>query len=349
MTPTGSAGYDHTNLTISNQTFMAVSDANGNMQLMPRFDHTQRVDLQNANPWETQLRDPVDHAKASVDNNSSMGPQTTFFVRPQRFHYHIIDHEGREALRYKRPADFYPAITEHFKSPLAKDFVYYKNLTLSEGVYTEISTNADISEKQITGSFAEAGLNGVDEHVYVRYSYDEDADLDADKILQGQWFTVKLAAKDLQADGEVEEAEDATQGTGVNLYSDADTPTKPATIDEDDKKWQWKFLAAPMDPESEYYVEPDPYAVQLFNRQANYAVNPTLQPSPMAAGIKVPNANDGANRFALLSHPNGGYALAVAKTYSDYDYKFINGADMTDPAAGTPQAAGTASEANFNV
>ena len=346
--PLSSEGYDHSTMQITNQTFMAVSDVNGNMQLMPRFDHTQRVDLQNANPWETQLRDPVDHAKASVDNNSSMGPQTTFFVRPQRFHYHIIDHEGREALRYKRPADFYPAITEHFKSPLAKDFIYYKNLTLSEGVYTEISTNADISEKQITGSFAEAGLDGVDEHVYVRYSYDEDADLDADKILQGQWFTVKLAAKDLQADGEVEEAEDATQGTGVNLYSDADTPTKPATIDEDDKKWQWKFLAAPMDPESEYYVEPDPYAVQLFNRQANYTSDPTVEPSPMTAGIKVPNANDGANRFALLSHPNGGYALAVAKTYSDYDYKFINGADMTDPAAGTLQAAGIASEANFN-
>ena len=95
---------------------------------MPRFDHTKRVDLEGTNPWETKLKDPVDHAKASADNNSSMGPQTTFFVNPKRFHYHIIDNNGREALRYKRGADFYPAITAHFKSPLAKDFTYYKGL-----------------------------------------------------------------------------------------------------------------------------------------------------------------------------------------------------------------------------
>ena len=108
---------------------MAVSDANGNMQLMPRFDHTLRVDLKSTNPWDTQLSEPKDHAKkASADDNSSMGPQTTFFVNPKRFHYHIIDNNGREALRYKRGADFYPAITAHFKSPLAKDFTYYKGL-----------------------------------------------------------------------------------------------------------------------------------------------------------------------------------------------------------------------------
>lgn len=387
-----SEGYDHTDMRITNQTFMAVSDANGNMQLMPRFDHTLRVDLEGVTPWETKLKAPVDHAEASADDNSSMGPQTTFFVRPQRFHYHIIDNNGREALRYKRGADFYPAITDHFKSPIAKDFTYYTGLaegsidnsTVEEwgpaqgqfkksltkesmladavkllpaagtyyyrigtrGVFTykKVVVTKGLSEKEITGSFAAANLDAVDCHVYVRYNYDEDADLDADRILEGPWFTVKLAEKDLQADGTLVYANGATQGTGVNLYSDADTPTKPAIIDANAKKWQWKFIQAPTDPSSDYYTEPDPYAIQIFNREANHTTNPSLEPSPMAVGIKVPNANDGADRFALLSHPDGGYALVVAKEYDEnYNYLFLNGESMTTSVAAT-----TATESDFN-
>lgn len=392
----GSEGYDHTNLQISNQTFMAVSDVNGNMQLMPRFDHTQRVDLESVSPWESKLKDPVDHAKASADNNASMGRQTTFFVSPQRFHYHIIDNNGREALRYKRGADSYPAITDHFKSPLAKDFVYYTGLAESETpvtldddsgwtaatgefkksltneamladavkllptkgtyyfrigtrgkfTYKSVEVTKGLSEKEITGSFAAAKLSGVDNDVYVRYSYDEDADHDGDHVLLGKWFTVKLAENDLQADGTVVLTEGETQGTGVKLYAGED---KPETIDADDKKWQWKFLAAPTDPSSDYYVEPDPYAIQIFNRQANYTNNPSVEPSPMGVAIKVPNANNGADRFALLRHPGSGYAFIVAKEYdNNYNYLFLNGADMTVLDAGELQAATTATEANFN-
>lgn len=54
----------------------------------------------------------------------------------------------------------------------------------------------------------------------------------------------------------------------------------------------------------------------------------------MAVGIKVPNENNGADRFALLSHTSGGYALVVAGTNS-YTYTFLNGADMTTSVAAT--------------
>ena len=399
-----SEGYDHTDMRISNQTFMAVSDANGNMQLMPRFDHTQRVNI-GTNPWHTMLSDPVDHTLANVEDNSSMGPQTTFFVTPQRFHYHIIDNNGREALRYKRGADTYPAITDHFKSPLATNFTYYKGLAVSEtpvassveewgpaaaafkktltsesmltdavkllptagtyyyrigtrGVFTykSVVVTKGLSEQQITGSFAAAKLegseDGVDYDIYVRYEYDEDADHDADHIMQGRWFTVKLADKDLQASGTVAKTVDETQGTGVGLYAGNDPLVgggnendKPATIDADAKKWQWKFFVAPTDPSSDYYMEPDPYAVMLFNRSANYTTDPSETPSPMGIGIKVPNANNGADRFALLGHSDGGYALAVAKAYADDSgYEFVNGEDMTIPST---TAATTATEASF--
>ena len=385
----GSEGYDHTNLQMSNQTFMAVSDANGNMQLMPRFDHLKRVNASKEAPYLTTLEDPVDHTKkASVNNWRSMGPQTTFFVSPLRIHYHIIDNNGREALRYKRGADFKPEITEHFQSPFATDFTYYTGLAQSQApvdttawgnattpsefkrtltrasmladavkllpdsgmyyyrigtrgtyAYKKVLVTKGLAKQQITGSLAEADVDTVDSHVYVRYDYDLSADLEADRMLQGQWYTVELANKDLQADGTVTVPDGDTQGTGVKLYSG----TKPDPVDKNEKAWQWKFFVAPADPTSDYYVKPDPYAVHLFNRYSNYTTNPSLEPSPMSVAIKVPNANDGADRFVVLSHPSGGYALAVAKEYSDYNYYFLNGESMT-----TSVAANTAIEAGFN-
>lgn len=377
MASTGSEGYDHTNIAMTNQTFMAVSDANGNMQLMPRFDHTKRFNLVNneANSLST-LKDPVSHEKASAENNSSMGSQTVFFVRPERLEYHIIDNEGKESLRYKRAGDEYPAVTAHFKSPLAKDFTFYtgakyniensssseysgaaasfkKTATseedmkaqaglftntenyyyfkIGESSYKKVSVTKVFPGEEITGSLAGAGLNGDDCHVYVRYDYD--ADNDVDKILEGKWFTVKLDDKYLVASGTI----NPSTGTGVSLFEGSD---KPNPVDEDKKVWQWKFLVAPTDPSSEYYVAPDPYDVQIFNRNANYAT--TLdEPSPMSVGIKVPNANNGADHFALLSHPDGGYALAVAGL-GTYTYNFLNGADMSTEVAAT-----TATETNF--
>ena len=409
-------GYDHTNLQVTNQTFMVVSDANGNMQLMPRFDHTKRINVTTGSSSNTTLQDPVDHAVASAEVNSSMGPQTTFFVRAQRFIYHIIDNDGLEALRYQRSGDNYPAITNHFKSPLATDFKFYKDLTLTDGVYTEVSTKADISAKEIKSSLAAAGYTADDCDVYVRYNYDESADRDADHILLGQWFTVKLNDLDLQSSGSIVTTEGATQGTGVNLYAgetssrsltaangdDVDVQAKKLTatgnyyfkekdaenywlvnvevayhgstdatytktsgsyatlwsnskslvVNGDDaaRKWQWKFLAAPNEPTlsngdpNPLYDEPDPYSVKIYNRKANYSSGLEV-PNPMGIPIKVPNANNDANRFALLSHPSGGYALAVAKTYSTTNYEFLKGTGMTVPST---TAATTATETDFN-
>ena len=584
----GSEGYDHTNLQISNQTFMAVSDANGNMQLMPRFDHNLRMNVDSNAPYFSTLEEPVNHPAASVDNWRSQGPQTSFLVRPQIFEYHIIDNEGNESLRYKTAGEYTPSIPEHFKSPLATDFKYYfdhavqttaassresytaaatanyfkkeaesaaametaaKALTVADdyyfqigasapytykkvtvtkahsgstdatyttsdctesewtnaiahqetatdeatmqsaiinladkGIYyyqigteyyaykmvereggvntitisnaasytssessltaideadfetkakalsgdgdyyykigplydyqkviitngtgnilSEIAAKADISDKEITGTFAEAGLNAMTNQVYVRYSYDPSSDFE--ELLQGKWVTITLGNKDVQATGAIgafqktatdnadyatqkaalttdgeyyfkigtstytykkvtvtssspNEGEDCTEeawanaldGTGVLLY----TGSKPGTIDgatTERRKWQWKFLASPVDPSSDYYGTLDPYAVRIYNRDKNYTTDMSLNPNPMGVGIKV----NGTERFALLSS-SGGYALAVTglgtvENY-DYTYQFLNGADMTAPDAGSPVAAITALEADFTI
>ena len=345
-TSTGTEGYDHTNIKITNQTFMAVQDVNGNMQLMPRFDHTLRVNTEKSSPYLTTLQEPKTNAQtATVDDNNSMNAQTTFLVRPQVMEYLIIDNQGREALRYKRAGEFYPAITEHFKSPLATNFKFYKTLpdANSDGVY-ELDNIADT----ITGSFAAAGLDDDNETVYVRYNYNENYDLDGEQILQGKWFTIKLNNLDVWASGTIVTTDNNEtpaideKGTGVSLYAAATSPaspTKPATIDEDDKTWQWKFLVAPTDPSSDYYVEPDPYAIELYNRSANYATT-LAEPSPMSVPIKV----NGCNRFSLLSHPDGGYALAV-DGLGTYTYSFLNGASMTTSVAATTTAESTDNDA----
>ncbi|MBR3648015.1 MAG: hypothetical protein IKN59_06485 [Paludibacteraceae bacterium] len=344
----GSEGYDHTNLQISNQTFMAVQDAKGNMQLMPRFDHTKRINFAKYDPYIMTVATPVDHDKvATIADNESMGVQTMFFVRPQANIYHIIDNDGYEALRYRAGGEWYPILPDSVKSPLAKDFRFYLTASYDGGTgkYT-INENSEIKES-IIGALADEQLYTSNIDIYVRYSYDEDND--EEWVLKGRWFTAQLANKDMQSSDETRIVTTAgdTQGTGVSLYTGA----KPGTINEDDQVWQWKFLASPMDPSSPFYEAPDPYSVKIYNRYANYSNNPSVAPNPMSIPIKVPNANNGANRFALLSHYNGGYVFAVAKTYgANPQYLYINGADMTAPSTtpATTQTEGNAIRKDAN-
>lgn len=382
-------GYDHTILQITNQTFMAVSDANGNMQLMPRFDHTKRINVTSGGSSRTTLQDPVDHDLAVVTDNASMGPQTVFMVRPRKFEYHIIDHDGKEALRYKTAGEYSPSIPNRYKSPLATDFKYYYGTTEkvisdagdyatqwanAEEIYKRtaltdelVTSQADYlpdtgdyyfrigtdpasytykkvtvtKVKEINQLFADAGLNAGVNQVYVRYSFDEEAT--DNEILRGKWFTINLANKDVQSSGAIVTTVGASQGTGVDLYSGS----KPGTIDGDvdNRKWQWKFLASPTDISSPYYRPIDPYAIQIFNRSANYSDNLAAEPNPMSIGIKVPNNASGADRFALLLHPNQGYALVAAGLGLDtYSYSYLNGADMTTPSAEPKVAASIVEE-----
>ena len=314
FTATGQ-GHDNTSPVITNQTFMAVADANGNMQLMPRFDHSHRVQAFST------LGAPQTNSAGD-----QTGTQTTLLLRPLVYEYIIVDNQGRESLRYKAAGEFYPGIPQHFKSPLAKDFVYYKTLpdANSDGIY-ELADIAD----EITGSFAEKGMTSSTNTVYVRYSYDDIYDDDHDKLLRGPWLTATLGGADkwIYYNG--------TLNSGGGIY----TGSKPATDEalRDAHQWQWKFLRSPYVNDPSVYLASDPYAVTISNRQANASdKNNTIQVGS-------------TNRFALLSHPNGGYALAAAGTRNidTGGYTFLNGSSMTAHDAGTPQVATITAEANF--
>ena len=272
--------YDSRNLSVTNATYMVVQDAVGNMQLMPRFDHTTRM-----GEFGTLIA-PTDDDVAKT---------YTKLYRPEVYEYLIIDNDGKESLRYKSGGDLTPQTPNHFKSPLATNFKYYKNLTLTDGVYTEVKNKSDISEKEITASLDGATLT--DNKVYVRYEYDEEAD--NLNMLKGNWLTMQLNEKDAIYDSGIKKANE----------------DKPATIDATKKTWQWKFA---------HNSQPDPYAFYIYNR------------SQSPAGTKAT-----ADRFALLSHTSGDYALAKAGE-GIYTYSFLNGNEMT-----TSTSASVAVESSF--
>ena len=314
--PVTGNGYDNSKWAMTNQTFMAVQDAEGNMQLMPRFDHSLR------------MRDFVTLVTptAEAGDEDKLKETYTLLYRPFVYNYRIIDNEGRESLRYQSGGDLAPQTPDHFKSPLAKDFKYYKGLTETAGVYR--LTN--IANNEITGSLAGAGLTTpsvTDENiVFVRYTYDEEADVQ--HILLGKWLTMKLNEKDVQY---------TTVSENKGIYADAATPTKPATIDNSAKTWQWKFLKNP-------YLAPDPYAVQLFNRNQK---DMPMGSSKLDGTVAVTADASPNQYFALLSHTSNGYALAVARTKEFNNYYFLQGIGTDGTIISTSNAASVRQESGF--
>ena len=399
------AGTDNTTLRMTNATFMAVQDENGNMQLMPRFDHSHRM-----SDFST-LTAPTD--------------VTTYtkLYRPVVYDYRIIDNDGHESLRYQSGGDLLPQTPDHFKSPLAKNFKYYATATKT----VDPDPSIEDTYSNITNEIEESldGANLEDDIVYIRYEYDEDAD--NLNILKGNWLTMQLDNKTTQyttvstpgiysslpsysstanvgeldsqakkltktgdyyfkvgddyyevkvsgiapealghyeSDTENNETWDALPSdspykltatddidldykakrlteTGTYHFKVPDTTpntykyiivtvksayieshalytstqgtfssqwnnSKPLVVNADGKKWQWKFS---------HNSQPDPYAIYIYNRSQSPAGTTAI-----------------VDRFALLSHSEGDYALAKAGTES-YSYQFLNGSKMTTSVA----------------
>lgn len=267
-----SVWFDNVRLAMTNATFMAVQDAEGNMQLMPRFDQDHLMS---------------DFSTLVVPNSSEAANTThTKLYRAERYDYRIIDNDGYESLRYKSGGDLLPQTPDHFKSPWATNYTYYATATKDGDTYKNLTDT-------IKGALDGATLtNNI---VYVRYEYDEAAD--NQYALKGNWLTMQVNEKDAQ-------------------YNNGDITlamnSKPATVDGEDgnKKWQWKFT-------ENTNSKPDPYAVYLYNRS------------------QTPGTKADDTRFAILSHSEGGYALAKAGLGTtegyNYTYQFLSGS--SSPAA----------------
>lgn len=209
-------GHDAVNLHMTNQTFMAVQDANGNMRLMPRFDHYHAIE----NFTELKLL-----ATDKPEDDKTHG-QSTWLLRPPAHVYIVVDNEGYEALRYTALSDGAPTIPAKYRSPLAKDFTFYKAAPIVDGKYTFDNNNL------ITGSFTESTVAD-NATIYVRYKYNPDTDTDA--LLKGTWYNTKLNGSDVKV-------------------TEAGVKVKESVSDD----LYWRFMESAGS-------DSDPYAVTLWN------------------------------------------------------------------------------------
>ena len=173
--------YDNPPLRITGTTFMAIDDGNGNIRLMPRFDHSHVQT--NFGSLATQ------DSPAQADDDEAAS-QTTLFKLAKAYEYIVIDNQGREAVRFKSTGDAVPAMKQKFTSPLAANFTFYQTATTEGGKIT-------VSNPVI--SFTSSSLSLTDGKVYVRYDYDVTADTQG--LLKGTWYTMQVNSTDVQYSG----------------------------------------------------------------------------------------------------------------------------------------------------
>lgn len=151
-------GYDQTTLRITNATFMAVQDENGNMRLMPRFDHS-RV-LTSLSGMSAQL--------AAASANDEAGTQTTHLKTfPYTYHITILSDDGN-ALVEEATAE---AATGATQGALAS--AWFPDELVRRGVPVEYNRYfTDHTVAGYTAATTSMRLNTKPD-VYVRYTVDE--------------------------------------------------------------------------------------------------------------------------------------------------------------------------------
>ncbi len=260
-------GHDAVNLHMTNQTFMAVQDANGNMRLMPRFDHYHAIE----NFTELKLLDDAD----KPEDDKTHG-QSTWLLRPPAHVYVVVDNEGYEALRYTALSDGAPTIPAKYRSPLAENFTFYKAATYNEETHKYALNNSDL----ITGSFTENSVAD-DATIYVRYQYNPDADID--QLLYGTWFNAKLNASDVKV-----------TTTGI----------QKGELNTSSSDWRWRFKKSAGDEPDPYAVtlwNGTPETEASGNRYIVFRHNDYTDENRSYALMKAGNTTEPTTKYYFLN------------------------------------------------
>lgn len=275
--------YDSKILKITNQTFMAVQDANGNMRLMPRFGQNQVI--QCFSTLKEQAREQPESDKAH--------PQTTWLLRPTVYTYYVIDNQGDEALRYKLLSAGAPMIPAMFKSPLAKDFTFY-------ATYTTPGTVTSLTD-EITGSLTDDNIKDkiINNKVYVRYNYNPDADTDG--LLKGMWYNAKLNSNYVKVQ---------TTGIAADTYTDESDVTEHRNATH-----RWRFMESAGN-------DSDPYAVTLWNgtpateTSGNSYIIMNHFDGTNTADYALMQAGTGTTTYSFLDYNSGSPTIIAQSDYS---------------------------------
>lgn len=147
--PINTEGHDNKQVAVTNQTFMAVQDANGNMRLMPRFDHAHVIE------GFAVLAEPAAAQPANDETHNQTTRLTTGTIT-----YHIIDDSGTDvfgAQTYTGPGF---AIDRTLQSPMVEEYYYHASLTDAQ--------DADKRGKADKTSFS------VNDEVWISYKVKDD-------------------------------------------------------------------------------------------------------------------------------------------------------------------------------
>ena len=165
--------YDNRTARVTNATFMAVQDGNGNMRLMPRFQHEQVVQ------GFTALAEQADDQPAGNTTHA----QTTLLTTPVT--YHIIDNSGADvfgALSYEG-AGF--AVPKEYQSPMVEQYYYHSSLEDAQtnrttSNVTTVSPNDEVwvSYKVSDDFNADKAytIYGANSYMHAGYRYGNDGD-----------------------------------------------------------------------------------------------------------------------------------------------------------------------------
>ncbi len=156
-TVVNAGGYEvNEELNISNATFMAVQDSNGNMRLMPRFDIDHVIDNFST------LAAPA----AAQPVNDESHSQTTLFSVPMT--YHIINNAGKEVLVTSVANATSLEVPDNIKSPWVSAYYYHTDSLHAATAATRTTSN----------------VSGFPSDVYVSYT------VDAAKMAAGKEYAI---------------------------------------------------------------------------------------------------------------------------------------------------------------
>ena len=309
-------GHDQTPVKVTNATFMVVDDGNGNMRLMPRFDHTT-VLTSTAAPASMSGLAAQTEKEAAGDK---VGTQTVLTAHPATYTYHVINKNGREAITYKDayldlPATGYtPALPAFLQAYSAVNYKYYPITEfdpdpLTRNVYRLVSAaTAHSFAGETFPHFGDAA------DIYVTY------DIDPSRKRTSGLFNLKLRQNTTPTDKYL--AYDAADG------SVSATATSLTTEETKAQENIWRLVANGGDPYavSIYnFRQPDtPLGVNAMNTAPTTAENQTWQTFIVTEWDSI------SNQFELLlanSATDDGTPYAYLTFDAEGNVKVLQSAD----------------------
>lgn len=286
-TTTNGEGQDNVDLFITNATFMAVQDANGNMRLMPRFDHAHVVDGFSTLAAQAAAQPAADAIHAQTTQ------LTTGTIT-----YHIIDNSGQDVFGSLIHTGAGFAVAKEYQSPMVEEYYFHST-----------PAHATNSETRMTSD--KTSFDGDDE-VWVSYKA-------KDEFASATWNIWNTDGQYMHAVSRNNQENKSNLWWMSKQHQDRDSNPKTTSLSTSnmpflDNSFAWQFGT-------------DPYNTTLFNKAAQRYVkqNDTSANNGRMDHLVTDAAS--ATPYAILYYDNtqtNDNAILYDRTHSRYVGAFGN-------------------------